>query len=225
MALYYPIYLNITAKRCVVIGGGAVAERKVMGLLRAGASVHVVSPAITDPLQELARAGKIEYVSQEYSPDHLDDCELVFAATSSRAVNARVTADAIARRVHVNVADAPQEGDFITPAVVRRGEFCLSVATGGSNPALAARLAGEMEARFGPEYGDFVELLGEVRDTIKEWTLDLTARRQAAEAVLDHESELCALLAEGHREDAANLASSLALGAIDHPVPGAYDPL
>jgi len=215
MSLYYPIYLDIDGHWCAVVGGGQVAERKVMGLLDAGARIRVVSPAATDRLLELAQDRIVEYICVEYSPNHLDGCDLVFAATNSRTVNARVAADAIARRLRVNVADAPDEGDFITPAVVRRGDLCLSVATGGSNPGLSARLADEFAARFGPEYGEYVELLGEVRDTIKEWTTDLTARRRATAAIMDRELELCRFLSEGRGDDARDLARSLARSAID----------
>jgi precorrin-2 dehydrogenase/sirohydrochlorin ferrochelatase len=223
MSLYYPIYLNIVGRNCLVVGGGQVAERKVVGLLDARASVRLVSPEVTDRLMEMAAASRIAYAAREYSPDDLDGCELVFAATNSRTVNALVAEGAAARGVRVNVADAPEEGDFITPAVVRRGDFCLSLTTGGNNPLLSARLADEMEARFGPEYSEFVELLGEVRDTIKERSSDLAVRRQASTAILDHESELCGLLATGRRDDAVDLAWSLARSAVNAMRPGGLD--
>src|SRR5579871_907816 len=163
MARYYPLTLEIAGETCVVVGGGMVAERKVSGLLEAGARVRVVSPQLTPALQALAAAAQIEAQRAPYDPSCLTDALLVFAATDDRAVNAQVAADARARALLVNVADAPEEGRFIVPSVVRRGEFCLSISTGGANPMLAARLSEEMEQRFGPEYGAFVELLGQMR--------------------------------------------------------------
>ena len=112
----------------------------------------------------------------------------------------------------------------MVPAVVRRGEFCLAILTGGSSPLLAARLADEMEQRFGPEYGAFVELLGVVRDTIKGWTSDPAARRAAIAAVLDSETELRTLLASDRSQEALDLALSVARTAISTAKPGFISP-
>jgi precorrin-2 dehydrogenase / sirohydrochlorin ferrochelatase len=212
---YYPIHLDVTGRLCVIVGGGAVAARKALGLLEAGATVRIVSPEVSDAVKALVADGRIEYVSSCYRGDSLDGACLVIAATNAREVNTRVAADARSRNLPVAVADAPSEGTFIVPSVVRRGEFCVTVSTGGSHPALAARLAGELAERFGPEYGAFVELLGAVRDTVKEWTSDRTARRRAAASILNHETELRAHLAAGRREEAQALALAVARQALD----------
>jgi precorrin-2 dehydrogenase/sirohydrochlorin ferrochelatase len=219
MSRFYPVYLNVAGRLCVVIGGGAVAERKIAGLLEAGARVRVVSPEAAPGIIELAGRGTIEYHSTRYEHEYLKDAHLVFAATNARDVNAQVAAHARSLDIPVNVADAPDDGSFVVPSVVRRGEFCLSISTGGNNPMLAARLATEMQARFGPEFGAFVELLGDVRDTIKEWTSDTTVRRQAVAAVLDNEAELRAYLAMGHSDAARALALSIAQAIVGRSNP------
>ncbi len=201
----YPLYLDLKGQTCLVIGGGAVAERKVAGLVEAGARVHVVSPAITLTLQEQAEAGIITVDLVAYDARHaalLRQARLAFAATDNREVNARVAKDAKLADCRVNVADAPDEGDFITPSVVRRGALCLAISTGGANPMLSARLSQELEARFGPEYGDFVELLGRMRLYIKQQPADSEMRRFAQERLFADEETLRALLRAGQGEAA-----------------------
>ncbi len=217
MPRYYPIHLNIDGKTCLVVGGGAVAERKVGALREAGAHVRLVSPRLTPALQALADAGEIEAVLAPYTPSCLEGACLVFAVTDDRQVNAQVAADAEARSLPVNVADSPEESRFLVPSVVRRGEFCLSVSTGGNQPMLAARVCRELEARFGPEYGDFVELLGQMRAYIKEKTPDPARRRQALSRLLDAEAPLRALLRAGQRETAQERAQALVAAALAAP--------
>ncbi len=221
MPRFYPVFLDLAGRLCLVVGGGAVAERKVAGLLEAGALVRVVSPDTTSGLRALAECGQIELCAEAFRPELLGGASLVFAATDSRSVNARVASEASALNLQVTVADSPEEGSFIVPAVVRRGEFCLAISTGGNNPMLAARVADELEARYGPDFGAFVELLGDVRDTIKEWTSDKSARRAAARAVLDSEAAVRAHLAAGRAGEAMDLARSLARQAIDEAEPSA----
>ena len=210
MPRYYPIFLDVSGLLCVVIGGGIVAERKILGLLDAEARLLVVSPDATQTIRELSALGKIEYMSCAYRPSHLDGAELVFAATNVRAVNAQVAADAAALGLRITVADAPDDGTFIVPSVVRRGDFCLAISTGGGNPMLSGRIADELEARFPPEYADYVELLSAVRDTIKSSVESITARRAAAVAVLDCEHEILTHLTAGRKGEARFAALSAA---------------
>ena len=219
MARYYPILLDLNDRLCVVVGGGPVAARKTAGLLEAGARVRLVSPEIVPALRELVDQGRLDYRAEVYSKAHLSGAYLLFAATNVRSVNAQAARDAEEARIPATVADAPDEGSFVVPALVRRGELCLAVSTGGSSPMLAARLAEELERQFGPEYGDYVELLGDLRDTIKEWTNDSKARRTALAAVLTQESEILAHLAAAQPEAARELAQSAAQRALDMAKP------
>jgi cobalt-precorrin 5A hydrolase/precorrin-3B C17-methyltransferase len=137
----YPIYLHQNPPLlAVVVGGGAVGQRKVMGLLAAGAQVRLVSPAATPYLQELAAAGQIEWLPRPYQTGDLSSALLAFAATNQRTVNAQVALDAHSARILCNVADAPHEGNFHVPAVHRQDDLVIAVSTGGRSPTRARRV-------------------------------------------------------------------------------------
>ena len=159
----YPVVLDLDDRPVLVVGGGAVAERKVEGLLAAGAAVTVVSPRVTVSLAMLADEGRISVRFRSYRPADLRGRALVFAATDDRAVNAMVAADARRRRIWVNAADDPEHCDFLLPSVLRRGSLLVSVTTGGRSPALARVVREELERVFGSDYALLTELAGEVR--------------------------------------------------------------
>lgn len=215
MSRYYPLSIDIENRLCLVVGGGAVAERKVGSLLEARASVRVVSLQFTPALLAHAEAGALEAVRAPYAPMHLEGACLVFAATDSRAVNAQVAEDAKARGLPVNVADAPEEGSFLVPATFRRGELCVSISTGGASPLLAAKLREALETRFGSEYAAYVELLGRMRPYIQRTARDSARGRAALLSLLDAETELCALLRAGQSEAANERANALVTRALE----------
>lgn len=135
----YPICLDVTFLPCLVVGGGRVAFRKVQGLLAAGATdVVVVAPHIRDEIKALAKSGKILVKDREFIDEDLNGAALVFAATSSRPVNAAVVDGAGKRGAWVNAADSPSESSFHVPAVLSRGDLTIAAATSGASPALAA---------------------------------------------------------------------------------------
>jgi precorrin-2 dehydrogenase/sirohydrochlorin ferrochelatase len=167
----YPIFAIIEDKPCLVVGGGAVGERKVADLMAAGARVTVVSPALTPELAALAERGEIRYLPEDFTEAQVEGMALVMAATDDPDVNARVSAAAQARAIWVNVADEPQHCTFIVPAQVRRGELTVAISTGGASPALASQLRQELQQHFGPEYGPYLDLLQRLRTRL------LTERR------------------------------------------------
>jgi precorrin-2 dehydrogenase / sirohydrochlorin ferrochelatase len=167
----YPIFAIIEDKPCLVVGGGAVGERKVADLMAAGARVTVVSPALTPELAALAERGEIRYLPEDFTEAQVEGMALVMAATDAPDVNARVSAAAQARAIWVNVADEPQHCTFIVPAQVRRGELTVAISTGGASPALASQLRQELQQHFGPEYGPYLDLLQRLRTRL------LTERR------------------------------------------------
>jgi precorrin-2 dehydrogenase / sirohydrochlorin ferrochelatase len=167
----YPIFAIIDQKPCLVVGGGAVGERKVQDLCAVGARVTVVSPTLTPRLAAMAAAGEIRHLPADFSPEQVAGMALVMAATDDPEVNGRVSAAARSRDIWVNVADAPELCTFIVPAQVRRGELTLAISTGGASPALARRLRQELEQLFGPEYATYLRLLKEIRTAL------LTAQR------------------------------------------------
>ena len=170
----FPVNLEIRGRKVVVVGGGAVAERKCRSLLEAAAAVTVVAPRLTAGLAALARDGGVSHDRRSLQPGDLRGAVLAFAATDSRAANAAVAAEARQLGIPVCVADAPEEGTFTSPATVRRGDLLITVSTGGKSPALARRIRRDLEERYGPEYAAIVDLLGELREKL------LTAPREGA---------------------------------------------
>ena len=163
---YFPVSLDIRGRRCLVIGGGRVAERKVLGLLDYGAKVTVISPELTPLLAELRQKEKISWLPRLYEKGDLADAFLVIAATDDEKAQEEIHAEAAEHNILLNVADVPKWCNFILPATVRRGELTISISTSGNSPALARRLRQDMETRFGPEYGPLLELLGCLRPVV-----------------------------------------------------------
>jgi precorrin-2 dehydrogenase/sirohydrochlorin ferrochelatase len=155
----YPIFMDLSGRRCVVVGGGEVANRKARKLLQARAEVVVISPEVRPELESVA----VEVYRRPYERGDLKGACLAFAATDAREVNAAVAREAKARGVPVNVADRPSEGDFALPSTLRRGRLQVAVSTGGASPALAREIKDELETIFGPEWAGVVERLHAAR--------------------------------------------------------------
>lgn len=160
----YPVLLRLAGRRCLVVGGGRVALRKVHGLLAAGADVTVVAPDVVD---ELAALDGVTVQRRRYRPGEVAGYRLVVTATDDPAVNRRVFDDGDAAGVWVNSADDPVNCSFTLPAVVRRGPVTVSVSTGGTSPALAAWLRDRLAGEVGPEYTILAELLAERRQALR----------------------------------------------------------
>jgi precorrin-2 dehydrogenase/sirohydrochlorin ferrochelatase len=163
---YYPVCLDIREKRCVVVGGGDVAERKIFRLLECGAVVTVVSRKLTAALMNMVVQGKLNHRDDDYDPQYLAGAFLVIGATDREEVNDRIAADCRARGVMVNIVDDPGRCDFILPSLVNRGSLSIAVSTEGKSPALARKLRKELSEQFGPEYEGYLELLGWLRERI-----------------------------------------------------------
>jgi precorrin-2 dehydrogenase/sirohydrochlorin ferrochelatase len=160
---YYPVFLQVTGRRCVVIGGGEVAERKVASLLAAGARVAVISPSLTPGLARRLAEGAIEYVARPYRRGDLAGALLAYAATDDESVHADIAGEAEAAGVLLNVVDRPARCGFIVPSILTRGELTVAVSTGGGSPALARRVREDLERALGPEYERALELLTRLR--------------------------------------------------------------
>ncbi len=197
---YYPVNLRLAGRECIVVGGGAVAERKAASLLAAGARVTVLSPAVTPALAELAAAGEIVHIPAAYHPGAIGSFFIAICATDDTAVNSQAAAEAKRAGALVNVADDPTASDFIVPACVARGDLLLTVSTGGKSPALAARLRRELEERYGPEYGQYLDLLARLRDEIKDNLATAAGRGEFWREALG--GEILALLKAGKVREA-----------------------
>ncbi|MDO8684553.1 MAG: bifunctional precorrin-2 dehydrogenase/sirohydrochlorin ferrochelatase [Armatimonadota bacterium] len=199
---YYPINLDLRGKKCLVVGGGDVAVRKVNSLLECGAEVTIVSPEITDDL--LKQDGNIALISRRFLPEDLDGVFLVIAATDDRQVNAQVSQIAQDRGILINVVDDPVLCNFIVPATIRRGELQISISTGGASPALAKKIRQDLEKLYIPEYEAFVELLSKTRETVKAKYSDQSQREAAFKRLMD--SDILDLIAAGQVEKAKKRA-------------------
>ncbi len=163
---YYPLFLDIAGRRCVVVGGGEVSERKVGRLLACGASVEVVGRHLTPGLAALKREGAIVHREADYHEDQIRGAVLVIGATDSDDVNGRIARDARERGIPVNIVDDPARCDFILPSVVERGDLAIAVSTGGKSPALAKKIRTELEGAYGPEYAALTAIMGELREKV-----------------------------------------------------------
>ena len=165
---YYPVYLNLEAKRCLIFGGGGVAEAKISKLRDAGAKVTVVSPEVTPGIQEAAQGGELEWLAREYQPGDLVGAFLGIAATNVREVNKRIFQEAERLGIPLNVVDDPPLCTFIAPSVVNRGQVTLAISTGGASPALARKLREALNDDPVLEWADLAGILSRARAEVKE---------------------------------------------------------
>lgn len=167
-ASYYPIFLNIRGKRCVVVGGGKVAFRKIKALLEHGANVEVISPDLCPELTELAKAKAISMPHQNYEPRVLKGAVIAITATSKKDINQKVADEARKQGVLVNVVDNLELSDFIVPSHFHRGDLTIAVSTAGLSPALARKIRSKLEQNFREEYASLTTLIDEVRTELKQ---------------------------------------------------------
>lgn len=157
---YFPVFLDLRGRRCLVVGGGPIGERKIVALLECGARVVVVSPTLTPALAALTGAGGLEHHARAFRRADVRGCTLVVAATGREGVDRAVAAAAHAQRALVNVVDRPSECDLIMPSVLRRGELQIAVSTGGRSPALARDIRRSLEPLFAADLAELVERAG-----------------------------------------------------------------
>jgi precorrin-2 dehydrogenase / sirohydrochlorin ferrochelatase len=184
MTEWYPILLKVEGRKCVVIGGGSVAQRKAEGLLQANAVVEIISPRVTPTLLEWAEAGHLRIVEREAQESDLEGAILVFAATDRPEINRWVAEIADKRAIPVNVADDGEGGDFLVPAVLRQGGLVLAASASGAGPALASRIIEELADKYGPEYKDNIDALRAIRGIVKSEVDDLSERRLLLQAAV-----------------------------------------
>ncbi len=205
---YYPAYLDLRGRSCLIIGGGAVAERKTLALLEAGADVTIISPILSSKLRELSATGKVAHRPKKFDEKDLSGEFLVLAATSSPEVNIRVASACKERQVLVNVAVPPEESTFIVPSVVERGDLLIAVSTSGISPGLSKKIRQELETLYGPEYKLFLEKLAAIRKLVLTKIGDEQNRRRIFQAIID--SDVIELLRQGKTSEAESRVDELA---------------
>ncbi len=204
---YYPICLDLKDRVVLVVGGGTIAEGKILQLVEAGARVRVVSPTLTEHLSGMIEQQLITHHPAEFSEADLDGAMLVISATDNQAVNEAVARAAAVRGMLCNVVDQPALCNFITPALVTRGKLQISISTGGGSPSLAQRVKREIAELIGEEYGELLELAAELRQEVHHLLPDFNRRRDLLKAYI--ESDALNLVRAGKREEARELAQQM----------------
>ena len=160
---YYPVNLDVRNRPCLVVGGGRVGTRKVKTLVDCGAAVTVVSLRAGDALIKLAAEKAIVLKQRSYQASDVEGMFLVIGATDDESLNRRIHADAERRNLLCNIADRPEICNFVLPAIVQRGDFMIAISTAGKSPAFAKHIRKQLEAQFGQEYGQLLNLMGAIR--------------------------------------------------------------
>jgi precorrin-2 dehydrogenase/sirohydrochlorin ferrochelatase len=206
----YPLMMNLEGRQVIVVGGGRVAARKIVGLLESGALVVVISPKLEPDLENLRKDGRIEWASDTFDESVLDrypKAVLLFGTTDQRDVNLRVFAAAMERGILCNIADVPDLCTFIVPAVISQGDLLIAVSTGGSSPALARRIREDLEKRFGPEYAAMTRLMAEIRKQVLRTGSASDENKKLFLEIVD--SELLGALRENDKERAVAILRAI----------------
>lgn len=204
---YFPAFLDLRGRACLVVGGGEVAAGKVLGLLPCGARVRVVSPDAHPDIRRLAARGTVRWEQRAYRPGDVGDAFLVVAATDAPALNDAVYREAVEARALVNVVDVPDRCQFVYGAIFRRGRLQVVISTGGASPALASRVKAELGRALGIEYGQLVNAYRRLRGHVRRQIPTVAGRKRFWLHLVAREEPL-ALLRAGRRAEAEALLRS-----------------
>ena len=205
--MHYPVFLDLQGKKCLVIGGGKVAERKVKALIDVRAEVTVISLKITHALSQIAEMKKIYYIKDHFQEKYLDGAFLVIGATNNPAINHHIFQAAGEVNKLVNIVDSPKECNFIVPSTVSQGDLQISISTGGKSPALAKKIREQLEIQYGSSYRDFLALMGQLRGRVLSRFSDIEVRNKIFQALVD--SELLDLFKKGLSQKAEKKAEDI----------------
>ena len=195
---YFPINLNVKKQKCLVVGGGKVAERKALSLLECEADVTVVSPELTIALSQLLDQNKLKCLKRRFEMNDLQDVFLVICATNDELLNDQLANHCLEHRILVNVVDQPSKCNFFVPAVARQGALCISVSTGGVSPMLARKIKEDIEKNYGTEYSQFLDLMKEIRYEIINKYKDPEVKKKLFECLVY--SDILELIKTGNDE-------------------------
>jgi precorrin-2 dehydrogenase/sirohydrochlorin ferrochelatase len=208
MPTFYPVFLNLTGRRCVIIGGGQIAEGKISKLLDSGAKIIVISPDATQGIRSFAERGQIELDLRKYQQGDLQGAFLVIAATNDRVVNQEIFEEAEKQGILLNAVDDMPRCSFIAPSIVEKGPVTVAISTGGASPALARKLRENMEVSSALDWADATGVLSKARQTIKDKQIAVDPQRWQC-CMTD---ELLTMIQAGHENEALDLLMDLLLG-------------
>ncbi|MBY0095631.1 NAD(P)-binding protein [Mesobacillus maritimus] len=182
----YPVMIRLKGKKITVIGGGKVAERKILSLLQAEGVVEVISPSVTEKIQTLAQTAQLKWVKKEFEHYDVKSSFLVIAATNRREINQQV-AEAVNEYQLVNIVDNPEKSNFIVPSSHQQGKLTIAVSTSGSSPSLAKKIKNELAQQFDETYAEYLDFLHNCRDVVKLRVEKPEIRRQLLKLLLEDE--------------------------------------
>ena len=208
MPTFYPVFLNLTGRRCVIIGGGQIAEGKISKLLDSGAKIIVISPDATQGIRGFAESGQIEFDLRKYQEGDLQGAFLVIAATNDREVNQEIFEEAEKQGILLNAVDDMPRCSFIAPSIVEKGPVTVAISTGGASPALARKLREKMEVSSALDWADATGVLSKARQIIKDKQIAVDPQRWQC-CMTD---ELLTMIQAGHENEALDLLMDLLLG-------------
>jgi siroheme synthase-like protein len=183
--MFYPVFIELQDRRVLVVGGGAVAERKVESLLEAGALVTLVSPDLTTQLMGHASANRITVRQRTFNASDIDGMSLVISATDDPAIQTEVASIAASKNILVNTVDKPELCTFIVPAILRRGEITIAISTSGKSPSLAAEIRKRLDAVVTQDMARTANLLGVVRNEVHARFANSDDRKRVFETIID----------------------------------------
>ena len=181
----FPLFVDLQGKKCLVVGGGNVAVRKIETLLSFGAEIFVVSPEVTEGIEELARCRKLSVAQRSYCPSDLEGVSLAIAATNVNQVNRQVYMEAKERNIPVNVVDKPEMCTFVFPSIVKRQELVIGISTSGGFPALSKRIRQMLEKVIPENLGELLGFLKGIRNRLKDEVESPAERKLLLERLLD----------------------------------------
>lgn len=208
MPTFYPVFLNLTGRRCVIIGGGQIAEGKISKLLDSGAKIIVISPDATQGIRGFTERGQIKLDLRKYQEGDLQGAFLVIAATNDQAVNQEIFEEAEKQGILLNAVDDMSRCSFIAPSIVEKGPVTVAISTGGASPALARKLREKMEVSSALDWADATGVLSKARQIIKDKQIAVDPQRWQC-CMTD---ELLTMIQAGHENEALDLLMDLLLG-------------
>ncbi len=185
MKAYYPLMIDLSKKKCIVIGGGQIAQRKVWSLLRAKASITVISPNLTEHLEKLVIENQIDWVNRAYHKGDLLGYFIVVIATDNKKVNMEIYQHVNEDNQFVNIVDNPALCTFIVPSTITRGKLQIAISTNGASPGLAKKIRMELEQQYGEHYTRYTDFLANMRQWILQQNLDQEQRKKLFSMLLD----------------------------------------
>ncbi len=203
MTSYYPVYLNLRGRRCVIVGGGTVSESKISRLLDSGADICVVSPDATPGIRQFVADGTVRWEQRKYRPGDLEGAFIAIAATNVREVNRSIFEEAEERGVMLNAVDDPPNCSFIAPSIVRRGPVTLAISTGGVSPALARKLRESLQSSNDLAWADLSSVMSVARSHLREVGLLASIDPQRWQCCIT--PQLLAMVQDGQPSEAAEM--------------------